>query len=190
MTEKTVPNGEEIARSALEEAEDTDEDTEELASVEDEFRTHLANAEDVADKLKAIERRWLKEGREVQPQDIATVFGILHGDVMSSIKELINSCGGAFQELFDNLSDSGDDEDDDEELSEETINVYAALLANEEAFRNLASAAGLDSVQKNGFEQMVKINQDALKVFDEQYGAEISQKAREQVERARTSQVS
>lgn len=146
-------------------------DNEELPSVEEEFRTLYEGVEDIMKRVNAYAKKLQNSGSEpVTKADLAQLYLTLSGDVLSLMKDHVAADGAAFNDLFE-IVDTGDDDDseEDEESSDDAFKVFATLKQNIAVFTQMMSAPGVTAEAKQGLENQVQLNTEALNVISSQY---------------------
>ena len=151
-------------------------------SIEDEFLEYASLAESLQKRLDKLSARLLETPEApVKASDLAALVGIIRGDVVETFKDQTNSCGALFVEIVNSLpaEDEGEgeegEEEGDEELDPGAIQLYATLYANAQAFEGMAKQAPEE--QKGGFQSMIQMNQDGMKLIEEQVGVVVKEAA-------------
>lgn len=169
----------------------TEIETDEIPTVEEEFRDLSQGAQEVINKLSVIALRLEEQkGAPVTRKELVDVLRILSGDLATILKDTINSCGGALDELFtalasegdgaeDDEADEGDDEDEEEEdsgaIDEETVEVYITTKATTEALNQWAKDPKSAKVEQ--FTELAKLNQGVVDMLEENFGDALREQA-------------
>lgn len=164
------------------ETESTEDTEPQMMSIEDEFTGYATAADDLQKRLDKLSSRLLEKGdASAKASDLAAVVGILRGDVVELFKDQTNSCGALFVDAFNALSEEGEGDDDGEEgdegesgeLDQDAIQLYATLYANAKAFEGMVSQVPDEQKGISGFQSMIAMNQDGMKLIEEQVGPEV-----------------
>lgn len=155
--------------------------SEEVPSVEEEFRDLSQSAQETIDKLNNIATRLEKKrGEPATNGELAGVLRLLSGDLTTVVKDSINSCGSAFSEVFEALSD-GDDDDEDEDdedggtVDDETVDIYINLKAVYEALQRWASAPKEATVEQ--YRELANLTSGSIGMLEENFGDAIKEQA-------------
>lgn len=182
----------ETAKEIIASGTDLEEDS--TPTIEEEFRDLNESAVSAIDRMTIVTSRL--ESQKDKPatcQDLATLYQFVAGDIGALLRDFIQASGAAFNDAFEAIDSDGDgndeDDDDDDGSLGDSVQVYATLLANVEAFTNLKALPGIPEGQVSGFEQMILLNQSALSLFDGQFGKEISEQAQEYLKKAKEEAV-
>lgn len=180
MTEEITAQGETVE-------EEGGDDGETTITIEEEFRELLAGSEEIQERLSKVSGQ-LSKKPQASGEDLAALYGFLQGDVVSLVQDLIKATGAALNETFDLLesgeeSGSEDDGDDNDDLDDATIQIYATLQANVQAFSNLIQVAPEE--QKVALQQLLAMNENTMALVRENVGEEVAQKAAEWMDAAR-----
>lgn len=163
---------------------------EEIPTVEEEFRDLSQGAQEVINKLSVIALR-LEEQKSapVTRKELVDVLRILSGDLATVLKDTINACGGALDELFttlasegedeaeaeDDEAEDGDDEEDSGAIDEETVEVYITTKATTEALNQWAKDPKSAKVEQ--FTELAKLNQGVVDMLEENFGDALREQA-------------
>jgi hypothetical protein len=133
---------------------------------EDEFRTLFSDAEDQQKRFKELAQKAESDGKG----ELATLYREIDGTVLSLLRDVVASCGGAFKAAEDRLGELEEDVDagaggfpTNSFLLTEDAKEYIAYFEQIQRFlAELSAVAGVSEEQKQIFETLQRMTKDRL----------------------------
>lgn len=158
------------------EGEEEGEENEEV-SLDEELEALHSSIEDAQVRFGKQATQLRASGKTpASKKDLAELYETLSGDLLESIKDLVGAVASGFQELAMEEEEEEGSEEQDDTPDEQTIQVYTTVLLNVELYKRLEQDTALPESHRESFAGMRRINEDSLKVFEEQYDPAVLQK--------------
>lgn len=167
-----------IAESIINEGTDPDEEDEEGGedvTLEEELEALHESAEGMQERFGKIATKLRASGKTpASKADLAELYETLSGEVLDLLKDLV----GATASGFDQEEEEEDDEDEEgkEVADDNTVQVYTSLIMNAQLFKTMQDDTSFTAERRASFTHMVQINEDCLRIFEEQYDVAVLQK--------------
>lgn len=163
-----------IAEEIINEGVDPDEVEEdeegEEVSLDEELEGLHNSLEEIQDRFRKQATKLRASGKTpASKADLAELYENIQGDLLESVKDLIGAVGSGFQEV---ASEEDEGEEEDGTPDDNTVQVYTTLFLNVELFKKLESDSTIPDSIRESFSGMRQINEDSLKIFEDQYDAE------------------
>jgi|SRR5690606_17140155 len=163
-----------IAEEIINEGVDPDEEEEEEGeevSLDEELEALHDSIEDAKNRFGKQATKLRASGKTpASKADLADLYESISGDLLESIKDLIGAVASGFQEVASEEEEEEGEEDDTPD--DNTVQVYTTLFLNVELFKKLESDSTIPESIRESFSGMRQINEDSLKIFEDQYDAE------------------
>jgi hypothetical protein len=167
-----------IAESIINEGTDPDEEGEEGeedVTLEEELEALHESAEGMQERFGKIASKLRASGKTpASKADLAELYETLSGEVLDLLKDLVGATASGFDQEED--EDEEGDEGEKEVPDDNTVQVYTTLIMNSQLFKTLQEDAKFSAEQRASFTHMVQINEDSLRIFEEQYDVAVLQK--------------
>ena len=161
-----------IAEEIINEGVDPDEEEEEGEEVilDEELEALHDSMDDAKNRFGKQATKLRASGKTpASKADLADLYESISGDLLESIKDLIGAVASGFQEV---ASEEEEEEGEEDTPDDNTVQVYTTLFLNVELFKKLESDSTIPDSIRASFVGMRQINEDSLKIFEDQYDAE------------------
>lgn len=166
-----------IAESIINEGTDPDEEGEEGEDVtlEEELEALHESAEGMQERFGKIATKLRASGKTpASKADLAELYETLSGEVLDLLKDLVGATASGFDQAEDEEEEA--EEGDEAEPEDSTVQVYTTLVMNVELFKKLEVDTTQAEALRVSFTHMRQINEDSLRIFEEQYDVEVLKK--------------
>jgi hypothetical protein len=133
---------------------------------DEEFRTLFADSEDQQRRFKDLAQKAEKDGKG----ELASLYREIDGTVLSLLRDVVASCGGAFKsceerlgELEEDVAEGGGGIPNESFLITEDANEYVGYLEQiERLLTELSAVEGTPAEQKTIFDTLLRMTKDRL----------------------------
>lgn len=168
-----------IAESIINEGTDPDEEGEEGeedVTLEEELEALHESAEGMQERFGKIATKLRASGKTpASKADLAELYETLSGEVLDLLKDLVGATASGFDQEGEE-EEEGEGDADTAEPEDSTVQVYTTLVMNVELFKKLEVDTTQAETLRVSFTHMRQINEDSLRIFEEQYDVAVLQK--------------